>query len=293
MGGLEDRAENLYYRAATALRERTSAYWTDQPAQLQLQLRYRELVDAGSPLPQLAEVGWRRYSQFDEDGQLLFLLSVVGSGTKRIVDIGCGRPMGSNATNLLVNWGWQGLGLDGDAANIAAATRWYRRNRATMFAPPQLRTAVVSPDNVGALIADAGFGDGIDVLSIDVDGLDLWIWQAIEATPRIVAIEFNAQLPSDRSITVPMRDPITTPEANRAGHIGASLAALVRLGASKGYRFVGVSAGVNAWFVHSSAPNAELLPEADVTEALDRPVSAYRRPPRADDPVLAMEWVEV
>ena len=293
MGGLADRAEELFFRLGTAANERGSAYWQDQPAQLQLSLRYQELADTGRPLPRLADVGWRRYSQFDEDGQLLFLLAVLGMGGRRIVDIGCGRPMGGNATNLLVNWGWSGLGIDGDGDNIRAAKRWYRRNRATMFAPPQLRTEVVSPDNLATLLAEAHMADRLDVCSIDVDGLDYWLWEALATTPRIMVVEFNAQLPSDRAITVPRRAPITTPEANRAGHIGASLAALVKLGRARGYRFVGVSAGVNAWFVHESEPRANLLPEADVAEVLDRPVSAYRRPPRGDDPVLALDWVEV
>ena len=40
-----------------------------------------------------------------------------------------------------------------------------------------------------------GFFGEIDLLSLDVDGMDYWIWKAIEAvTPRVVVLEFNALL---------------------------------------------------------------------------------------------------
>ncbi len=50
------------------------------------------------------------------------------------------------------------------------------------------------PANIDGLLRDGGMPEELDVLSIDVDGIDLWIWQAIAAVrPRLVVIEYNAR----------------------------------------------------------------------------------------------------
>lgn len=287
-------SEHLLYRVATAANERLSAYWRPQPAQLQLWLTLQDCIARDvRTLPAFEDAGFRVYSQFDEDGLLLYVLALIGMGSRRCVDIGCGKPMGSNSTNLIVNWAWRGLGIDGDQANVRAARRWYARNRSTMFDPPQIRSATVTPDNVNALLSDNGFGEDVDVISIDIDGLDYWIWEALEVRPRVVVIEFNNKLTADRAITVPVREPITEPSDLRAGFSGASLAALEELGGEKEYRFVGVSAGVNAFFVLESLIPTDALPPGSVEDALARPNRAGRRPVQIDEALLGRAWVDV
>ena len=100
--------------------------------------------------------------------------------------------------------------------------------------------------------ANAGFTGDIGLISIDVDGIDYWIWDAIDVvSPRIVVIEFNSVFGCDHPVTVPY-DPAfdcTVAHSSRL-YFGASLPALVALGKRKGYRFVGCeSHGANAFFV--------------------------------------------
>jgi hypothetical protein len=201
--------------------------------------------------------------------------------------------MGSNNTNLIANWRWHGLGFDGDAAKIRGARRWYSRNRSTMFDPPRMQTAIVSEKNVNELLGEHEFGNDVDVLSIDIDGIDYWVWKALDATPRVVVIEFNCCLPADRAVTVPVRDPITSLEDRKSQFAGASLAALVKLANTKGYRFVGGSAGVNAFFVLESEIPSGLLPAASVQESLARLKPAGRHPLHNDPTLLSRPWVEV
>lgn len=63
----------------------------DAGTQLQRQLHYRRLMDEGRSLPALADIGFKTYSQADEDGILLFLFALLGSGSKRCVEICAGR----------------------------------------------------------------------------------------------------------------------------------------------------------------------------------------------------------
>jgi hypothetical protein len=99
------------------------------------------------------------------------------------------------------------------------------------------------------------------VLSIDVDGNDYWIWEAIESyRPRIVVIEYNAQLDPARRL-VQRLDP--SPGAyDGSDDFGASLGALRELGERKGYRLAHTElTGTNAFFVRADLTADPPLPE--------------------------------
>ena len=124
----------------------------------------------------------------------------------------------------------------------------------------------MTPGNVERLFADAGVPESLDVLSIDVDGSDYWIWEALQTyRPRIVVIEYNSALPADTRLAQP-RD---HGEWDGTDYQGASLGAMVSLGALKGYRLVHTeTSGVNAFFVRDELtdgrfPEPESLPHRD------------------------------
>ena len=95
--------------------------------------------------------------------------------------------------------------------------------------------------------------DQFDLLSIDIDGNDFWVWQRIEARPRVVLIEYNASVPPNERLSIAY-DPKFT--CGGSDYFGASLLALKELGRRKGYTLVYCErAGVNAFFVAN-----ELLP---------------------------------
>ncbi len=87
--------------------------------------------------------------------------------------------------------GWQGLFIEPDEASYSELAAKYAAGRV------QTVNAAVTPQNVESLFAAAGVPAEPDVLSIDVDGQDYWIWEALEAhRPRVVVIEYNAVLPA-------------------------------------------------------------------------------------------------
>ncbi len=80
----------------------------------------------------------------------------------------------------------------------------------------------------------------LDLLSIDVDGTDYFIWESLEeCRPRVVVIEFNPTIPNDI---------VFVQEKNIQINQGCSLAALIKLGKTKGYELV-CCTGWNAFFV--------------------------------------------
>ena len=96
-----------------------------------------------------------------------------------------------------------------------------------------------------------GFADTWDLLSIDIDGNDYWVWNAIDGQPRLVVIEYNSSFGPDRAVTIPYDPSFDRFQHHPFGiYHGASIAALAKLGAAKGYALVGGdSNGVNAFFV--------------------------------------------
>ena len=220
--------------------------------QRSLSLQYRNLLAQQAPLPKLADVGFRVYSQTDEDGIILFLFSVIGTTNRVFVEIGAGDGVECNCANLALNFGWHGLFIDGNEKNIASGVKFYGNHPDTRIFPPKFVAAMVHRDNINGVISNAGFRGEIDSLSIDIDGMDYWIWEAIECVnPRVVVVEANGKF-GTRSITVPYDvNWVYDPEAHPHYH-GASLPAFTKLAKRKGYRLVGANRfGYNAFYVRN------------------------------------------
>lgn len=182
-------------------------------------------------------------SQNGEDGVLAEIVRRTGPGGRTFAEFGAGAG-GENVCALLADaLGWSGLFLEPDPAAHALLQRKYA-------ALPRVRTerTSVTPDNALALLRRLGVPQGVDVLSIDIDGRDLWVWRALAPLrPRIVVVEYNAGLGFERALTVPAdhEEPW-----DGTDFFGASLPALELAGAEQGMRLVHTElTGTNSFFV--------------------------------------------
>jgi hypothetical protein len=268
----------------------------DAGTQLALSLAY-SVAGSAATRRRLSEYGFSCYSQTDEDGILLYIFAVAGVTNRLCIEICAGDGIECNTANLIVNHGWHGLLVDGDEENVSAASRFYLRSRSTYVYPPRIEHAWVTRGNVNDIIRRHGFDSEVDLLSVDLDGVDYWIWDAITvAQPRVVVVEYQDILGPERSWTVPYSDdfdatafPMSDGMPNFAG---ASLPAFVKLGRRKGYRLVGVNRyGYNAFFVRNGVAE-DRLPEVDVAACFTHPKNIegmrHRFPMVADLP-----WVQV
>jgi len=244
-----------------------------QMQQLQLRLRYQELVRQGTALPSFDEAQFRWFSQNGEDGILLLLFAVLGTTRKRVVEACVQWGVECNAANLIVNHGWSGLLFDGDAGNIAHGRRFYARCPDTMSDPPRLEHAWITAENINDLIRGCGLEGEVDLFSLDVDGMDYWIWKALDVIrPRVVVLEYNNLWGPEDAVTVPYRADFVAEHTDVGpNYAGASLAAFARLGKAKGYRLVGCERlGFNAFFVREGLGEA-WFPEVPVGSCLNSP----------------------
>lgn len=265
-----------------------------QVGQLQLAMHYRTLAAAGGPMPGYRDVGFGVFCDADEDGILLYLLSLVGSGRKQLVDLGSASMSSSNTSNLILHHGWTGLLVD---ANEEAVTGAEADFRAAGVIPPTMVSAWLTAEDINDLLREHGPTGEVDLLSIDIDGNDYWLWNAIEAiTPRVVVIEYQDILGPERSVTIPY-DPTFSRDrydvnATSNNYVGASLRAMVKLGVHKGYRLVATNSyGFNAFFVRSDLAS-DLIAEIAVEDGFPHPWNDYGM--RERWPLVAdMPWQEV
>ncbi len=160
-----------------------------QIAQLQLKLHYQQLLHQALPLPKFEDAGFRIYSQCDEDGLLLYIFALIGTTNKMCLDIAFGSPYGANTTNLLCNWGWHGLLIDTDESSIAQSRQFFVSHKDTWIYPPKIINAWITVETINSLLEQQGMVGEIDLFSLDVDGIDYWLWKALEIIqPRVVVL---------------------------------------------------------------------------------------------------------
>ena len=242
-----------------------------QISQVLLRLQYQDLARRGIAMPDLADVEFRSFSQNGEDGVLLYLFSTIGAESRQVVEICAGDGYECNAANLIVNHGWQGLLFDGDADQVARGNAFYATCRNTWLSPPRFLNAWITAENIDGLVTGNGVRGPVDLLSLDVDGNDYWIWKALESIqPRVVVLEFNAACGPERAVTIEYQPDFRLDFSVQPYRCGASLPAFAKLGKSRGYRLVGVeSRGINAFFVRDGVGES-LLPERTVQECFER-----------------------
>jgi hypothetical protein len=265
--------------------------YVDQGTQLLLKAHYQQLADRGVVLP-FSDVGFRNHSQSEEDGILWYLFSLIGVTNRLAVEVCAGDGRECNSANLILNHGWDALLVDGNKKNIRVARDFYRRHRGSFLAGPTIVQGWVSAENINEIVESNGYSGDIDLLTIDVDGIDYWLWKALDvASPRVVAIESNLFWFIDRPVTVKYTPDfrakwIKIPDelrehpdflrregffSNWVVQAGASLPALVKLAEHKGYRLVGTSRHFyNAFFVRNDVA-ADILPEVTMESCYPDP----------------------
>ncbi|MEY2603359.1 MAG: hypothetical protein QOH31_1133 [Verrucomicrobiota bacterium] len=251
---LVDRVLDIHFQRAREHIRRE----LDRLAILAAQPRIVQLRSNGS-LPRLREAELRIFSQFGEDGIIQYLIHHVPIEEETFIEFGVENYREANTRFLLVNNNWRGLIMDGNST-LASTLRddplYWRHDLNAV-------SAFITAENINGLIENAGLRGDIGLLSIDIDGNDYWVWQALTVvSPRIVICEYNSLFGWRHPVAVRYRQDFNITRAHYSNlFYGASLSALCHLAKEKGYEFVGSnSAGCNAFFVRG-----------DLTHDLPRP----------------------
>lgn len=188
---------------------------------------------------------FQAFSQYGEDGIIREIFNRIGTTNKYFIEFGVENGYECNSLNLLYKQ-WSGLWIEGSKEYCdEIATRF-----SDLIQKGQLtiKNNFITAENIEAIFKSANVPQELDLLSIDIDYNDYYVWQAIKNyNPRVVVIEFNAVYDTDTEFVVPYNAERVW---DKTSYFGASLLSLEKLGLQKGYNLVGCSfSGANAFFV--------------------------------------------
>jgi hypothetical protein len=234
---------------------------------------------AGPPERDLTSYEMRVFSQNGEDGVLFEILRRIGSQARRFVEIGA-QAAESNCIALAVLLGWEGTVVEADPERAEE----FRRTH-SVHGRVVISDSFVTRENVNEIVG----ADPLDVFSLDIDGNDYWVWQALDGVaPRVVIVEYNAKLDPKRSLVQPY-DPLWVWQRDDA--FGASRSAMVQLGAAKGYQLVHAeTSGANLFFVRDDLVADHFL-SAD--EVIVRTPNYYLTATSHPDAARRLEYIDL
>lgn len=195
------------------------------------------------------------FSQWGEDGIIDWLVERLPGIPRTFVEFGVENYRESNTRLLLFLRNWRGLVMDGSEEQVSDIQKQNIYWRYDLTA----KSAFIDRDNINELISTAGFRGDIGLLSVDIDGNDYWVWQAIDiVSPGIVVCEYNAIFGDLYQICVPYNADFQRNNAHHSNlYYGASLPALIDMANQKGYVFAGTNSnGCNAFFVRKDLASA-------------------------------------
>lgn len=196
----------------------------------------------------LHDVEFKVFSQWGDDGIIQYLVSQLNISNKTFVEFGVETYHESNTRFLLMKDNWKGLIIDGGLENInyiKAQDIYWRYGLSA-------ECSFITRNNINDLLSRNGFQGDIGILSIDIDGNDYWVAEAIDVvSPAILIMEYNSVFGKTRAITVPYEDDFVRSEKHYSNlYYGVSLKAAEHLAQRKGYVFVGCNSnGNNAYFI--------------------------------------------
>ncbi len=114
------------------------------------------------------------------------------------------------------------------------AREFFRQCKDTASWPPNVVRAWLDMETINQVIAENGLSGSIDLMSMDLDGSDYWIWKSLEQVqPRVVVLEYLDILGPVRAWCVPyQRDFVGEYDEMGLCYGGASPAS-VKLGRQK------------------------------------------------------------
>lgn len=197
------------------------------------------------------------YSQNGEDGILEHIFGQIGTTNKKCIEMCAGVGSECNTANLIINAGFEGLLYDGNKENVEHGRSFFE-SKGVGDKVRYIHKWITRSNTISDIISHNYAGE-IDLLSLDMDGVDYWILKMLVVdtlviSPRVIVLEYNDIFGPERSITVPYHPHFDGWTDNYGGpnYCGASLNAFVKLLKDE-YKFVGCNEwGFNGFFVKRS-----------------------------------------
>ena len=192
----------------------------------------------------LIPFGYKVFSQTDEDGIINEIFKRIVTTNKQFLEFGVNTDF-NNTTYLLFN-GWKGVWLESSKKKIIKIEEKYssfiKNKKLKLF------NKIITAENVNEELKFSKLNKNLDLLSIDIDGNELYVLNELKIiNPRVIIVEYNAKFPPPVEKTIKY-DPKFIWDYD--DYFGSSLQLLENTLKKIGYVLVGCNAlGVNAFFI--------------------------------------------
>ncbi len=197
------------------------------------------------------------FSQWGEDGILQFLVNHLEIRHHTFIEFGVEDFSESNCRLLLMKDYWQGFVIDGSDRHMARlkSSYFYWQHHLSC------KASFITRENVASLLDESGFDKELGILSVDIDGVDYHVLEALDQwRPAILIVEYNDAFGHGRPVTVPYDPGFVRLQKHPSNQYwGANLPAFCHLAGRRGYALAGTNgAASNAFFVRRDLLNKQV-----------------------------------
>lgn len=199
-------------------------------------------------IPDLSSVEFKIFSQWGDDGIIAWIFKNIQTEAPFFIEFGVQTYQESNTRYLLQSKNWEGLIIDGDIDFI----NYIKNDEIYWKHSLKVINAFITKENVNELLKTNSSKREVDLLSIDIDGNDYWIFKEIcSVNPKVIICEYNSIFGNDLSVTTPYSSNFIRNKQHYSNlYFGSSIKALIDVAEEKGYEFIGTNSnGNNAYFV--------------------------------------------
>lgn len=180
------------------------------------------------PMKVLTEFAFNKYSQFGEDGIIEKIFQIIGPTSKLCVEFGAWDGFHLSNTANLWRQGWRAVLIEGNKRRFKQLQKNVKDFDCICI------HAFVERDgrnSLESILSNHNVSEQIDLLSIDVDGNDYYIYESLkEIRPRVLICEYNPTIPAEMDLA-----------AEYQNYFGCSVSALNKLAEQKGYVLIAIT----------------------------------------------------
>jgi hypothetical protein len=190
------------------------------------------------------------FSQNGEDGIIDFLLSYIKNPNRYFIEIGSSDGLENNSSYLAFAKKYSGIMIEGNYSKSLQAKRYLQRfNWGVKYI-----NSFVNKDNVGTLLKKESLLPCPDFFSLDIDGIDYFVMEAIlynNFRPKIICVEYNSIYGPEKTITIRYKSNFDYANAHPTHfYYGVSINGWRKFFKKFNYDFITVDTnGVNAFFI--------------------------------------------
>ena len=192
-------------------------------------------------------------SQYGETGVINSIFKQLNIVPKYGVEFGAGTVCDSGFGTANIRWfndeyDMECLYFETNKGKISSSGKKYKN---------QIKVESITASNVNKIFSKYNVPKDLDIIVIDIDGQDYYVWEALNYNPKVILIEFNPSLPYTESKVMHYDEDHYKWRNNKCAYYGASITALKRLGLKKGYSLI-YKTNRNLIFTHKSLVDIDI-----------------------------------